>query len=241
MNYMIRPEAIHRRFHETRDERARLLWNICLGHLAGNPHIFEGPYLDIGAGNLSNASFFARSGVKNAVGVDIRADLAKTKHLALVRADAHALPFRDRTFELVTMFSVIEHVREQLVCLSEAFRVLRSSGFLFLQLPNRNFPIEFHSGLYAYFYLPRCLRGRLADAAGLGWMKAIDIPSVENTTRMLRTLEPGRRVLAYPFSYSEYLLPESRWIRAFYRILLRLNLLSVLPMSYMVIAQSALD
>lgn len=52
--------------------------------------------------------------------------------------DGKRLPFRDETFEVVVSFDVIEHVDEDLLFLSEAYRVLKRGGTLALGTPNRN-------------------------------------------------------------------------------------------------------
>src|SRR3954454_15998595 len=42
--------------------------------------------------------------------------------------DAHALPFKDESFDFVVSFAVLEHLRYPFVAMREAFRVLKSGG-----------------------------------------------------------------------------------------------------------------
>ncbi len=56
--------------------------------------------------------------------------------LRAVRADVHALPFADASFDLVTCQTLLIHVRDVLGVLSEARRVLRPGGKLLVCEPN---------------------------------------------------------------------------------------------------------
>jgi predicted SAM-dependent methyltransferase len=56
-----------------------------------------------------------------------------------VGGDVTKLPFRNRVFDVVTSFGVIEHFRkgsEVIATLSEAHRVLKVGGYLILTIPN---------------------------------------------------------------------------------------------------------
>jgi ubiquinone/menaquinone biosynthesis C-methylase UbiE len=84
--------------------------------------------------------------------------LAHEKGVSNVRftqADGSTLPFRDASFDVVLSHAVIEHVADPASYLSEARRVLKPGGFLFLQtapylsphgshLPRLKVPIPIH-------------------------------------------------------------------------------------------------
>jgi SAM-dependent methyltransferase len=229
-------------------KRAEYLWNLYRSYSRQNQRALTGRYLDIGVGDLVNAIVFSqRAGSQSAVGIDISSDLTKSRSIALVRADARAPPFRDRSFELITMISLIEHVQEHLVCLSEALRVLRADGELFMQFPNRYFPIELHSGLCMHFYLPERLRDCVANATGRGEVKEIDVPTPGKIGRILRRLEPVREVVTVGFSYPESLLSEllpgsgsiGVLAKVLSRILERMNILRILPIGYIVLVAAS--
>ena len=78
-----------------------------------------------------------------------------------VVADARALPFRDGAFDVAFSNSVIEHITEpegQQAMASEMRRVGRG---VYLQTPNRWFPIEPHLFTPFIHFLPRAIQCRL--------------------------------------------------------------------------------
>jgi 2-polyprenyl-3-methyl-5-hydroxy-6-metoxy-1,4-benzoquinol methylase len=85
------------------------------------------------------------------------------------------LPFPDGTFDTVLCYQVLEHIPppERVTHVQEMWRVIRPGGHLLVSVPNRLWPIEFHTtGLWFVPYLPfalarryAVLRGRLSAAA----------------------------------------------------------------------------
>ncbi len=55
-----------------------------------------------------------------------------------IPADATALHFEDNTFDLVTMFDLLEHVPDDRAAASEAARVLKPGGYLMVTTPREN-------------------------------------------------------------------------------------------------------
>jgi SAM-dependent methyltransferase len=52
------------------------------------------------------------------------------------RASASRLPFRDESFDVITLVDTLEHVPDFNNCLKDAARALKKDGVLLLQLPN---------------------------------------------------------------------------------------------------------
>ena len=90
--------------------------------------------LDIGCGSGT----FINSASQNIVGVDINFEtlrnIKKNKpKQALVQADARHLPFKSNFFDLVTSFSVLEHVRQPQLVIDEIYRVSKNEGLVTAQ------------------------------------------------------------------------------------------------------------
>ncbi len=79
------------------------------------------------------------------VGIDISSDALYFSHLRghkkLVRASVMALPFKDKSFDLIATLELIYHlqVKDDLKALAECYRVLKKKGRIILQVPAYNF------------------------------------------------------------------------------------------------------
>ena len=93
----------------------------------------------------------------------------------LALAVGENLPFADRSFDVVLLHEVLEHVTDDRTTLREAGRVLAPGGRVVVFCPNRLYPFETHGvflGKRYVFgnvplvnYLPDILRGRLVPHA----------------------------------------------------------------------------
>ena len=73
------------------------------------------------------------------------------KRAAFVQLDAHALPFRDGSFDLILCFEAIYYMREPLRFLRECRRVLRPAGSLLICSANPECP-GFNRSPYSFRY-----------------------------------------------------------------------------------------
>ena len=98
----------------------------------------NGKLLDIGCayGFFMNAT----SNHFNSYGIDIsRFALERSKRYFsrdVSMASAANLPFSDKSFDIITLIDVLEHVERLNQCLKDIKRILKKNGILFLQLPN---------------------------------------------------------------------------------------------------------
>jgi len=102
-------------------------------------------------------------GAKSSIGCDIdirRLEKAKAliKFKALsstnvIRCDLeHGLPFADKTFDVVVLSEVIEHIMNQYLLFKEMHRVIRNEGFLIISTPNPRSIISILKDLYVKFF-----------------------------------------------------------------------------------------
>ncbi len=103
------------------------------------PRAFAGArLLDVGAGNGAYL-LSVRSAGWEIVGVEpdpAAAAVARRAGLDVREGNIHSLQGAEGSFDVITMNHVIEHVHEPRTVLSEAFRLLRPGGILYLETPN---------------------------------------------------------------------------------------------------------
>lgn len=103
-------------------------WRAWAGELAHGSRV-----LDIGcAGQEKRAALPADCLY---VGLDYPATAAAYRTRPMVYGDAHRLPCADRSFDLVLLTDVLEHLRDPLCALAEVRRVLRPGGRLLVGVP----------------------------------------------------------------------------------------------------------
>lgn len=69
----------------------------------------------------------------------------------VVQGVGEYLPYKDRAFDIVVSFQVLEHTNSPEAVLSEATRVLKEGGYLYFVIPNYH---SFWEGHYAVLWLP---------------------------------------------------------------------------------------
>ena len=118
--------------------------------------------LDLGFGNGMFSIAFAEAGAVVS-GVEVNStlcgfaqEIAVEHNLSIdFRAyDGAELPFEKESFDYAYSTSVIEHVSDPYLFLSEAYRVLKPGGRFYLSFPNRWRPREAHTRLWFIGYLP---------------------------------------------------------------------------------------
>lgn len=150
------------------------------------PRAAEAELLEIGCGTgliLQRLSRYCR----RAVGVDLSPgmlELARKRGLDVVEGDATALPFGDESFDVVVSFKVLPHVQDLSTALSEAARVTRPGGRLFLEIYNRR----------SLRYLIRRLRP--SERMGRGVREDHVFTRFDEPSEVIAHLPPELRVVA---------------------------------------------
>lgn len=101
--------------------------------------------LDCGCGGGYGSEYLARNKAKMVIGIDLSAQaidqakmLYKRDNLTFIVMDVTDLKFEDGTFDVVTSFQVIEHLRDYKKHLSEVKKVLKPGGIFIVATPNKN-------------------------------------------------------------------------------------------------------
>lgn len=107
-------------------------------HLTQSP--VAGRLLDIGCGNGDFLDWLAPQPGWRVVGIDrnpaVVPTLSATAEWPLVAGDTLDLPFAAGTFDVVTLWSVLEHLADPAQALAECVRVLRLGGLLVVRTVN---------------------------------------------------------------------------------------------------------
>jgi len=73
----------------------------------------------------------------------------------VVNADAHNMPFRPESFNIVLSISLMEHLKNPVAHVKDLRRIVKRGGWLVLQLPNLQYFIDPHTKMPLMFLLPR--------------------------------------------------------------------------------------
>ena len=192
-------------------------------------------YLDIGAGARVNSLVFGKDFTTTYcidLNVSKKHALSHT-NLVFALGDAEALPFRDATFDLVSLFSVIEHVEDKEQALYEAFRVLKPGGAIVVQIPNRLFPFELHSGLPNPLLCPEFIRRPLLRAINYSRLLDVEIPSLKRMRHLIYSAHAPLLINETKIVWPAAIV--SKIFRGPYKMLAWFGVLRLLPLGYVFI------
>jgi ubiquinone/menaquinone biosynthesis C-methylase UbiE len=232
-------------FGSTAHKRAVYLWDLYSRHNSSGCAARR--CLDIGCGSGQNAIVFGSRcqwvhcleiGIGSLMKCRATFRAGGVGNVSFYQADAQTLPFISQTFDLVSMFSVIEHVPDQHLAIQEASRVLTEGGELVLQVPNRYFFVDLHTGLPLLHFLPLIARRWFLAKlgySGLGDAASIRVPSKGELASVLQAEFAKVRVLKviYP---SDLIMTR---LRPAYFVLKRLGIFNLVPFGWLFIADKA--
>jgi len=144
---------------------------------------------DIGCGAGTFGRIWASEGAL-VRGIDVNAALvriaqqrARSEGLSIEFATGCAtdLPWPDRSFDLVVMPELLEHVADWRRCLEEAVRVLDAGGLLYLSTTNRLCPKQEEFSLPGYSWYPRSIKKRCLERARTDrrhWVQHAEYPAL---------------------------------------------------------------
>jgi SAM-dependent methyltransferase len=156
-------------------------WEARNHHLAGSlsclidEHVqfCTGKALDIGCQNGELTDRYAAATALTWQGIEPDLDRATRSQagLEMLPGVAHSLPFGNESFDCVALANVFEHLKPALhdASMMEIYRVLAPGGILVGQIPNPYFPIESHSRLPFFGFVPRKLQPIYWRLTPTGW------------------------------------------------------------------------
>jgi len=111
--------------------------------------------VDIGCGSGVFSIALAKDNFVVALDIDRKPLEAIKKIVAVVNADAHYLPFKPESFDIVLSLSLMEHLEDPAGHVEDLRNIVKRGGWLILQLPNLRYFFEIHSKVPFLFLLPQ--------------------------------------------------------------------------------------
>jgi len=226
---------IWKTFAENAYERAKYLHGL---YSKESSNFKPKSYLDIGAGLGYNALIFGKD-LSEVVAIDLqfpkKCILKDSNKASLIVADAQFLPFKDELFDMISLFPVIEHITNQELALKEAWRVLKSRGKLIIQIPNKFFPLELHSGLPFIFLFPSRIRGFILKKMGYRWLTEISIPSKKRLKEIIYKINSSAKIHSEKIIYPPSLVPLK--LRRLYILFGKVLILNLIPLGFLFIVE----
>ena len=187
--------------------------------------------VDIGCGRGYFVGYYARLGQRAITGIERDCALAQRAAqahatragVAIVCADAAALPLADGCATGVILSEVLEHVADDVAVLREAFRVLRPGGVAAITVPHANYPWRWDP-INRTLEALRCPPIRRGPLAGI-WAEHLRLYDILRLRRVVNdagfVIEDERALVRHCLPFSHNLLYgigkpllESGWLPA---------------------------
>lgn len=195
-------------------------------------------YMDLGCGFGINSAVFGEE-FRNVYCSDFsltelgtcRENMMGKDNFYYIAADAQSLPFKNECFDLVTAFSLIEHVPGQEKMLSEAYRILKKKGDFVLQFPNKHFFMELHTGIPFYCLFPDFIKPWILEK--ISYAGFIKIPTPEHVKKIICEIDPSANVRVINVIYPDELVPAR--FKKVYSLLKKTGIFRKIPFGWLVI------
>jgi SAM-dependent methyltransferase len=133
-------------------EKMRAIHRVAPSELQGAKLQGRGRVLEVGGGRSGMASLLYPEA--DIVTLDIDFELSKGQpgweRSSFVCGDARSLPFADDSFDVVTLFDVLEHIEEDNRAAEEALRVVRPGGAVLVSTPEANWHYPYYKAMEPY-------------------------------------------------------------------------------------------
>ncbi len=139
------------RYHLLRDEVSKVV------KFTGRS---SGKVLDVGCGTGDRLDVFRSKGFETyGVETSDSANYAREHlHLNVSKGDLFSAQFQDRSFDIVTLYNVLEHTHHPSRVCNEIHRIVKDDGFLVIQIPNKDsLQYKIFKERWAAFDVPRDL------------------------------------------------------------------------------------
>jgi ubiquinone/menaquinone biosynthesis C-methylase UbiE len=171
--------------------------------------------LDVGSSIGVVTDALRRRGLKP-VGIEIVPEFVefarqRFPEIEFLEGAAEDLPFADASFDYVNLSSLIEHVEDWRLTLSESVRVLKPGGVLYISTSNRLWPLQAEIKYFPGFpWLPGFLQRRIYTLAMRRWPDLVGhthLPAYHWFT-WWRLAGELRRLGTEPYSFLQLLSEE---------------------------------
>lgn len=133
-------------------EKMRAIHRVAPSELQGPELQGRGRVLEIGGGRSGMASLAYPEADIVTLGIDFELSKSQPRweRSIFVCGDARSLPFADDSFDVVTLFDLLEHIEEDNRAAEEALRVVRPGGAVLVSTPEANWHYPYYKAMEPY-------------------------------------------------------------------------------------------
>ena len=234
--------SIKEHFNQTKIARVQYLKESILWSFSMIGQERYGSCLDVGCG-IGESAHLLSGYADETFGIDynprhIRAACKKYMNVRFKAESVYDLKFRRGQFDLITAFSLLEHLEDLGAAIEKISQVQKDKGIFLVQIPNRYFFFELHTYLPFLYLLP--LRMRIFIFSRFGYTKDALFASGLSLATLKKELKPHYDVLAIKkMIYPIEIIPPN--FRPIYKLSLRLGLFEILPFGYILVCRKKVN